>query len=1002
MKYFFSKCICFIFLELLCVSIQAQKKDTTLIGIDPAEKVTPLIKKRRYSYFVSDRGSETGKTDIYKVISTGQEPGLILIRGHIEMAENPNLKKAKIVVYNASNEEKVGVYNSSNDERVGVYNTNPLTGNYLLILVPNVNYIFRVEADGYEMVQQRVEVPMRIDYEVCRQEIKMKRNEQRKSVLLIHNYFSDENEKVFFLRAAPDSLNRDIEYPAPTAAPNKINHKTEKAYLTIDELVKRQVEEEKKKPLEALKAFKSNDFLTALPLYGYLVKNDQTDPFLNYYYGVCLFHSGQSKARAINFLELASRSTKVPYDVFLYLAKAYHLSYMFHDGQTALEAYSHRAKPDEILKNGIKELLNNCKSGNALMSEQVNVEVIKRTPVLDEDLLSYYNPDLINEIIMYKTDFFTSPVDKKMHRKMLMCKSGRSEIIQVSYGLKEQTGKDLYLNTISSKGVKGQSEYLGSEINTPYDEDYPYVTKDRKTLYFSSKGHNSMGGYDIFKCNRTDTLSPWSKPQNLGYPINSPYDDILFIPGMEGESASYCSNRKNGKFEYIEIKTPQRALSYSIIKGRFSTLDSSNNRNAILTVYNSENEEIAGVYKTNSETGHYLMILLAGTTYHLVIECDGYQELKRDFEVPEKKGDFILRQELLLRKDGIFNILKVNSYFTEEEAQKAVIAEEALKPRTENADKSSLKKEPELVRYLKSGKSKRTDEQAAMDEDAMKAAKSFFEQGKYKECVETYQKLEVEIDLDPVSSYYLGMGLYFISKDKADCIEDLEFASTAKSVPSNVFYYLAKANQCSYRFSRAIKAFEKYKLIAKPDDINKFSVDRELEYCKNGIRLVNNPVVMEVYDKKEIGKESLHMAFSQLESGAKLLMTPDDLRSSIDKQKNYRPVLFLSADKSTILFSSYGEDESNGKDIYQLNQFGNGKWSLIPQNISILNSTQDEEYPTLSADGKILYFASKGFDSMGGYDIFKSTWNEESMNWSKPVNLGAPINSPFDDIYYIE
>jgi hypothetical protein len=62
----------------------------------------------------------------------------------------------------------------------------------------------------------------------------------------------------------------------------------------------------------------------------------------------------------------------------------------------------------------------------------------------------------------------------------------------------------------------------------------------------------------------------------------------------------------------------------------------------------------------------------------------------------------------------------------------------------------------------------------------------------------------------------------------------------------------------------------------------------------------------------------------------------------------------------------------------------------------------DEEYPSLSKDGKTLYFSSKGWENMGGYDIFKSTWDENTETWSKPVNLGSPINSPFEDIYFLE
>jgi len=158
---------------------------------------------------------------------------------------------------------------------------------------------------------------------------------------------------------------------------------------------------------------------------------------------------------------------------------------------------------------------------------------------------------------------------------------------------------------------------------------------------------------------------------------------------------------------------------------------------------------------------------------------------------------------------------------------------------------------------------------------------------------------------------------------------------------------------------------------------------------------------MEVYEKKSVSITSIQNAVPAIESGGKVLVITDDMRSSIDKKKNFKSLLFLSADKNTVLYASYGENDANGKDIYQLKKLGNGKWTA-PLNISSINSALDEEYPSLSKDGKTLYFSSKGFENMGGYDVFKSVWNDETQTWSTPINLGAPINSPFEDIYFLE
>ena len=259
----------------------------------------------------------------------------MIARGHFEIADNPNQHKAKIMVYNASN-----------NNMVGIYNTNSFTGNYLLVLVPNLKYIFKVEVSGYEIIEEEVEGPLKIDYEVCRQDIKIKRNEKGKSVLFINNFFSDGNEKVFFLKSSIDSTRKEAEN-VDYSDDESIKANKQKQYASVDEMVKKQLEEGRKKPTEALKAFKRNDFETALPMYESLLKNDPREPFLNYYYGVCLVKTNRNKGSAINHLEIASRYKEVPPDVFLYLGKVFQLFYMFTDAYKALEEYKRMAKTAE-------------------------------------------------------------------------------------------------------------------------------------------------------------------------------------------------------------------------------------------------------------------------------------------------------------------------------------------------------------------------------------------------------------------------------------------------------------------------------------------------------------------------------------------------------------------------------------------------------------------------------------------------------------------------------
>ncbi|HDY86606.1 MAG TPA: tetratricopeptide repeat protein [bacterium] len=113
-------------------------------------------------------------------------------------------------------------------------------------------------------------------------------------------------------------------------------------------------------------------------------------------------------------------------------------------------------------------------------------------------------------------------------------------------------GLDIYRYEKLPNGIWGKPKNLGAVINTPYDEDGVFIGKDGKTLYFSSKGHKSMGGYDIFKSTYNSSTETWSKPENLGYPVNTGGDDIYFMMAPNGERAYYASD-KNGGFGDMDI-----------------------------------------------------------------------------------------------------------------------------------------------------------------------------------------------------------------------------------------------------------------------------------------------------------------------------------------------------------------------------------------------------------------------------------------------------------------
>ena len=108
-------------------------------------------------------------------------------------------------------------------------------------------------------------------------------------------------------------------------------------------------------------------------------------------------------------------------------------------------------------------------------------------------------------------------------------------------------GIDIYVSKKDNKGNWSRSKNLGPVINTEFDDEGPFIDYDGKTLYFSTKGRKGMGGYDIFKSVYDSTANEWGEPKNVGYPINTPDNDVFFVSTKDGQRGYYASVRDDGQ-----------------------------------------------------------------------------------------------------------------------------------------------------------------------------------------------------------------------------------------------------------------------------------------------------------------------------------------------------------------------------------------------------------------------------------------------------------------------
>jgi hypothetical protein len=188
-------------------------------------------------------------------------------------------------------------------------------------------------------------------------------------------------------------------------------------------------------------------------------------------------------------------------------------------------------------------------------------------------------------------------------------------------------GKDIYKASLQADGSWGDVQNLGSSVNTAFDDDAPFIHPDSKTLIFSSKGWNSMGGFDIFS-SRRNTDGTWFTAKNLGYPINTPDDDIYFVLSTDGNKGYYASG-KTGGYGLQDIYTvdmPENSYKPVVAMVRGNTLVDDKAVPVKIEVEMTDVNNIYGTFSSGGVFGNYLINLLPGHIYKLTYKLKDFPD----------------------------------------------------------------------------------------------------------------------------------------------------------------------------------------------------------------------------------------------------------------------------------------------------------------------------------------------------------------------------------------
>ena len=257
--------------------------------------------------------------------------------------------------------------------------------------------------------------------------------------------------------------------------------------------------------------------------------------------------------------------------------------------------------------------------------------------------------------------------------------------------------KNIYFSGVMNRerNIWGKGQSAGV-VNTKFQEGSVYIHPDGKTMYFSSKGHNTLGGYDIF-VSYVDDLGHWGKPINLGYPINTPYDDLFYSATASGRYAFIASNRAGGKggldiykVTYWGADKPMTAdfedqlmasiaspvsdnsvaepitveeKSLTVFKGKILDAITKNSIAADIEITINSTGEVYTILKSNSSTGKFLLSLPAGKNYGISVAAEGYLFHSENFNLPKGDGFNLVNKDIELKNIKVGSNITLRNVF---------------------------------------------------------------------------------------------------------------------------------------------------------------------------------------------------------------------------------------------------------------------------------------------------------------------------------------------------
>ncbi len=225
-------------------------------------------------------------------------------------------------------------------------------------------------------------------------------------------------------------------------------------------------------------------------------------------------------------------------------------------------------------------------------------------------------------------------------------------------------GKDIYQSHKNAKGHWETAINLGSAVNTVSDEESPFIHPNQTTLYFSSDREESIGGFDIF-FTTTDSLHNWTKPVNIGLPINSPEDELDFVWSADGKRAYFSSIREGGLGAEDIYMLERDALEARLIllTGKILDKHSMQSISALVTITDLQNPANTTTVAANEASGIYTIIVPPRKNYAVNITATNYLPYSAHLYVSDTTKYLEQQQDFLLQAIAVGNTTALRNVF---------------------------------------------------------------------------------------------------------------------------------------------------------------------------------------------------------------------------------------------------------------------------------------------------------------------------------------------------